>query len=84
MWGMQRTADGFFEQSGYYSGWAAALRMLCIATALTALILWCRELIASFHWRKGCCLKCGYDLTGNISGRCPECGTMIAMAIHRA
>lgn len=22
----------------------------------------------------GCCQKCGYNLTGNISGRCPECG----------
>ncbi len=21
------------------------------------------------------CLACGYDLTGNVSGRCPECGT---------
>jgi hypothetical protein len=21
-----------------------------------------------------CCSKCGYNLTGNISGRCPECG----------
>jgi hypothetical protein len=21
------------------------------------------------------CRHCGYDLTGNISGRCPECGT---------
>lgn len=21
------------------------------------------------------CVKCDYDLTGNISGRCPECGT---------
>ncbi len=21
------------------------------------------------------CTKCGYDLTGNLSGRCPECGT---------
>jgi hypothetical protein len=24
------------------------------------------------------CLKCGYDLTGNVSGRCPECGREIA------
>ncbi|MFH0980875.1 MAG: RDD family protein [Planctomycetota bacterium] len=24
------------------------------------------------------CLSCGYDLTGNLSGRCPECGTLIA------
>lgn len=22
----------------------------------------------------GCCRNCGYDLTGNLSGRCPECG----------
>jgi len=25
--------------------------------------------------RKGLCRKCGYDLTGNVSGVCPECGT---------
>ena len=24
--------------------------------------------------RPGCCLRCGYDLTGNVSGKCPECG----------
>ena len=24
--------------------------------------------------RNGCCKKCGYDLQGNISGVCPECG----------
>jgi len=23
------------------------------------------------------CLVCGYDLTGNVSGVCPECGTRI-------
>jgi len=23
---------------------------------------------------RGACLACGYDLTGNVSGRCPECG----------
>ena len=32
------------------------------------------------YWRDhrriqpGHCKKCGYDLTGNVSGRCPECG----------
>ena len=25
----------------------------------------------------GHCRKCGYDLTGNISGRCPECATAV-------
>ncbi len=24
--------------------------------------------------RAGLCIKCGYDLTGNESGVCPECG----------
>lgn len=24
---------------------------------------------------RGHCQHCGYDLTGNVSGRCPECGT---------
>ncbi len=31
-------------------------------------------------WRRrntGHCLRCGYDLTGNESGVCPECGTEV-------
>lgn len=27
--------------------------------------------------RKGWCLKCGYDLTGNVTGACPECGARV-------
>lgn len=36
---------------------------------------------AAWNWRRGRgfppghCARCGYDLTGNVSGRCPECGT---------
>jgi hypothetical protein len=32
------------------------------------------------RWRrhkKGLCLRCGYDLTGNVSGVCPECGVAV-------
>ncbi len=32
------------------------------------------------HWRRrdrGLCLECGYDLTGIVSGICPECGTSV-------
>jgi rubrerythrin len=25
----------------------------------------------------GQCRKCGYDLTGNVSGVCPECGEAV-------
>ena len=26
---------------------------------------------------KGRCRKCGYDLSGNVSGVCPECGSEV-------
>ncbi len=29
----------------------------------------------------GHCQSCGYDLTGNISGRCPECGNAVETEI---
>lgn len=29
------------------------------------------------------CMNCSYDLTGNVSGTCPECGTNIKRATNR-
>lgn len=29
------------------------------------------------RYRKGLCVNCGYNLTGNVSGICPECGTKV-------
>jgi len=34
--------------------------------------------------KPGCCWTCDYDLTGNVSGRCPECGTPIAAGAEAA
>jgi hypothetical protein len=31
---------------------------------------------------KGLCCNCGYNLTGNVSGRCPECGVEIKGAVR--
>lgn len=31
----------------------------------------------------GTCRRCAYDLTGNVSGVCPECGTAIQQATKR-
>ena len=42
---------------------------------------WCRQwqsAQAVKRWKRGRCVTCGYDLTGNVSGVCPECGTAIA------
>ena len=30
--------------------------------------------------RRNLCVQCGYNLTGNTSGRCPDCGTNIVTA----
>ena len=50
------------------------LWMLLIAIATPTAILWSRHRNRPMP---GCCTKCRYDLTGNESGICPECGTEI-------
>jgi hypothetical protein len=37
-----------------------------------------RALAATRSRRRGHCAACGYNLTGNVSGVCPECGAPIA------
>ena len=50
---------------------AIPLWMPFAALAMPTALLW-------WHDRRrlppGECQQCGYDLTGNVSGRCPECG----------
>ena len=38
------------------------------------------DTVKTFHSAvaRGDCVNCGYDLLGNASGRCPECGTAIS------
>ena len=53
--------------------------------AFNALLVWnilARERLQKRLQRllEGRCPTCGYDLTGNISGVCPECGTPIKPA----
>ena len=42
-----------------------------ILAVLTGVLFW-RE--HRLRMLPGHCQKCGYDLTGNVSGKCPECG----------
>ncbi len=50
-----------------------------LAVPVTAVMGIRRRLTEERAWRRdraGCCAACGYDLTGNVSGRCPECGAL--------
>ncbi|MBN2562781.1 MAG: hypothetical protein JXQ75_17800 [Phycisphaerae bacterium] len=54
--------------------------MLLLGTVLaTSFLLWRDRSRPS----PGRCQECGYDLTGNTSGICPECGTPIADDVKR-
>lgn len=45
---------------------------LLLAIGVPTILLWKRPRL--FRRRPGHCVSCGYDLSGNISGVCPECG----------
>jgi hypothetical protein len=59
--------------------WKGGLYMVDIPLWSMCLVLLCSYLVARGRLRargaKGRCTTCGYDLHGNVSGRCPECGT---------
>jgi len=51
-----------------------------IAPGLWCASLWLNRMRLLRLIRLGLCVTCGYDLTGNVSGVCPECGKPIAAA----
>ncbi len=57
-------------------GRSVRFRTLFFLAALPAAILWYPQV----RHASGHCRKCGYNLTGNVSGVCPECGTKIESA----
>jgi hypothetical protein len=81
-------AEGSLEDQSQVTGrsWAeeekvaaAAEIMLVVALVTAALLLAWGMYVATRTRRRprrprATCLACGYNLTGNVSGRCPECG----------
>lgn len=56
-----------------------------VALGAASLIVPVGTAVAYYRWRMRIqrrpprgpgCKRCGYDLTGNVSGVCPECGTI--------
>ncbi|MBN1513453.1 MAG: hypothetical protein JXB13_15665 [Phycisphaerae bacterium] len=50
------------------------LGLVLLPFAVPTVILWHRDRRPP----KGNCQSCGYDLTGNVTGVCPECGEVVA------
>jgi hypothetical protein len=64
---VMRSAPEFVYQAG----------SLFAAANLTGLIVACIPPKMQTDGSPPLCRKCGYNLTGNVSGRCPECGLII-------
>jgi len=54
-----------------------ALTFFALSGTFLALI---PTLITCLRLKRNLCLQCGYNLTGNTSGVCPECGKKIVIA----
>jgi hypothetical protein len=59
-----------------YPNWSLVLPLWIpfVLIAIPTAALWWRD---RRRIRPGCCRKCGYNLTGNVSGVCPECGEKV-------
>ncbi|MBU0640342.1 MAG: hypothetical protein KKB50_15875 [Planctomycetes bacterium] len=54
------------------------LCLLLVVVSVPTALLWRSDRRS----RPGCCTRCGYNLTGNVSGVCPECGHKAWSAKH--
>ena len=56
----------------FFAVYAIELGIVAIACLVSAIALGFRNTPKRFRNQ---CPRCGYNLTGNVSGVCPECGT---------
>ncbi len=65
--------------SGLRDVFLVSILLLCTLLLILSIVRW-RELGSEKYFRRlyerepGFCSRCGYNLTGNVSGVCPECG----------
>lgn len=66
--------DALFDEAAAFATAVGPERLISIAHSCDnnegVIVVW--------YWgRPEVCPQCGYNLTGNVSGRCPECGTPV-------
>ena len=68
-------SHGFIQFIAFMS--IPSVMSLAVFGGLTQLLARLRRAKGNRRRKKGLCLKCGYNLKGNVSGVCPECGEQI-------
>ena len=74
----ERVAGGFYTINAYLS-----LFPFIMLSATYPIIAFIRGPLRRYRRRrKGLCVKCGYNLTGNTTGICSECGTTTTSGVE--
>ena len=55
-----------------------AVLLVVLVLDIPAVIRFRRQWDREYRAKNNRCVECGYDLAGNVSGICPECGSKIA------
>jgi len=73
-------ADDWWDvyQTTIHLGSRVSCKSLWLFLLGAILITGSATLVLRFWREPGRCRRCGYDLTGNVSGVCPECGVEVA------
>ncbi|MCH7872044.1 MAG: hypothetical protein IID33_10130 [Planctomycetes bacterium] len=71
---IQPHAAGMYRWDEMATDWTsfAELPLVTLLFAVAVPTLLVQHFVPKFP--RGCCRRCGYDLAGNLSGTCPECG----------
>lgn len=78
-WGKGQYADEFGRRIDCHVVIASLWLLLALFIAYPTIAFIRGPLRRWRRRRKGLCLWCGYDLVGNVSGVCPECGTELEL-----
>lgn len=70
--------------AGLFGGWEAASVVVAVILGCIAVlhVVGRRSSLKTRFWDHPFCKKCEYNLTGNVSGTCPECGTSVVESVR--
>ena len=73
-WALESDSAGIWR---YYTVWFPFWALVILLAIYPTLAFACGPLRRHRRRKRGLCVRCGYNLTGLMEPRCPECGTEI-------